>query len=84
MMPLYLRRKQKQSVFIRVNNVYEPLDVMSEGSFSRRITMIELKNAKTKQTIKVSTDVQAKPFIRAGYEIVKDNTKKPDAAEDKK
>lgn len=46
--------------------------------------MIELKNAKTKQTIKVSSDVQAKPFIRAGYEIVKNDTKKPDAAEDKK
>lgn len=84
MMPLSLRRKQKQSVFIRVNNVYEPLDVMSEGSFFRRITMIELKNAKTKQIIKVSTDVQAKPFIRAGYEIVKDNTKNPETVEDKK
>lgn len=46
--------------------------------------MIELKNAKTKQTIKVSTDVQTKPFIRAGYEIVKDDTKKPETAGDKK
>lgn len=46
--------------------------------------MIELKNAKTKQTIKVSTDVQAKPFIRDGYEIVKDNTKNPETVEDKK
>ena len=84
MMLLSLRRKLRQSVFIRVNNVYEPLDVMSEGSFFRRITMIELKNAKTKQTIKVSTDVQTKPFIRAGYEIVKDDTKKPEISEDKK
>ena len=41
--------------------------------------MIELKNEKTKQTIKVSTKVQAKPFIRAGYEIVKDDAEKKEA-----
>lgn len=46
--------------------------------------MIELKNAKTKQTIKVSSDVQAKLFIRAGYEIVKNDAKKSSASEDKK
>ena len=42
--------------------------------------MIELKNEKTKQTIKVSTKVQAKPFIRAGYEIVKENAEKKETS----
>ena len=42
--------------------------------------MIESKNEKTKQTIKVSTKVQAKPFIRAGYEIVKDDAEKKEAS----
>ena len=48
--------------------------------------MIELKNEQTKQTIKVSSKVQAKPFIRAGYSIVKeDNEKKttPNGKENK-
>ena len=38
--------------------------------------MIELKNEKTKQKIKVNTMIQAKPFIRAGYEVLKDDVKK--------
>ncbi len=42
--------------------------------------MIELKNEKTKQTIKVSTMVQAKPFIRAGYEVVKEDAEKKEAS----
>lgn len=46
--------------------------------------MIELKNEKTKQTIKVSTMVQAKPFIRAGYEIVKEDAEKKEAPNNSK
>ena len=42
--------------------------------------MIELKNEKTKQAIKVSSKVQAKPFIRAGYEIVKEDAEKKEAS----
>ena len=42
--------------------------------------MIELKNEKTKQTIKVSTMVQAKPFIRAGYEVVQEDAAKKEAS----
>ena len=42
--------------------------------------MIELKNEKTKQTIKVSAMVQAKPFIRAGYEVVKEDAEKKEAS----
>lgn len=38
--------------------------------------MIQLRNEKTKQNITVSTMVQAKPFIRAGYEVVKEDAKK--------
>lgn len=38
--------------------------------------MIELRNEKTKQKIKVNSMVQAKPFIRAGYEVVNGDTKK--------
>ena len=46
--------------------------------------MIELKNEKTNQTIKVSTKVQAKPFIRAEYEIVKDDAEKKEAPNNSK
>ena len=45
--------------------------------------MIELKNEKTKQTIKVSTMGQAKPFIRAGYEVVKEDAEKKEASASK-
>ena len=38
--------------------------------------MIELKNEKTKQKIRVNTMVQAKPFIRAGYKVVGDDSDK--------
>lgn len=42
--------------------------------------MIELKNEKTKQTVKVSSKVQAKPFIRAGYEVVKEDAEKKETS----
>lgn len=45
--------------------------------------MIELKNEKTKQTIKVSSKVQSKPFIRAGYKIVKEDAEKKEASNSK-
>lgn len=45
--------------------------------------MIQLRNEKTKQNITVSTMVQAKPFIRAGYEIVKEDAEKKEASASK-
>ena len=51
--------------------------------FIEEVAMIELKNEKTKQTIKVNSKVQAKPFIRAGYEIVKEDAEKKEASTSK-
>ena len=51
-----------------------------ESVVFKEAIMIELKNEKTKQTIKVSTMVQAKPFIRAGYEVVKEDAEKKETS----
>ena len=47
-----------------------------ESVVFKEAIMIELRNEKTKQKIKVNTMIQAKPFIRAGYEVLKDDVKK--------
>ena len=54
-----------------------------ESIVFKEAIMIELKNEKTKQAIKVSSKVQAKPFIRAGYEIVKDDSEKKETSASK-
>ena len=51
-----------------------------ESVVFKEAIMIELKNEKTKQAIKVSSKVQAKPFIRAGYEIVKEDAEKKETS----
>lgn len=38
--------------------------------------MIQLRNENTKQTFKVKSEVQAKPFIRAGYVVVTEGNQK--------
>ena len=47
-----------------------------ESVVFKEAIMIELKNEKTKQKIKVNTMIQAKPFIREGYDVLKDDVKK--------
>ena len=47
-----------------------------ESVVFKEAIMIELRNEKTKQKIKVNTMIQAKPFIRAGYEVVNGDVKK--------
>lgn len=51
---------------------------MTREFFGGKENMIKLERKKDKQKITVNSKVQAAPFIRAGYEIVKDAEKAKD------